>query len=134
MFNLPLSTHRNLLEPVSGHAHLRKTLISRFLGFIEQIRKSRKMIPKLLLSQISHDVRSTSGKNLRNILLQTEKYDVDELVKSDVRCISYHQLDEEDDWKARLLNELIDTREEKLNLDEFNENEIGDLITFICTS
>ena len=51
-----------------------------------------------------------------------------------VHCISYHQLDEEDDWKARLLNELIDTREEKLNLDEFNENEIGDLITFICTS
>ena len=134
MFNLPLSTHRNLVEHVSGHAHLRKTLISRFLGFIEQIRKSRKVVPKLLLSQISHDVRSTSGKNLRDILLQTGKFDVDELVKSDVQCIFYHPLDEEDNWKARLLNEIIDARQKKLNLDEFTEDEMSDLITFICTS
>jgi hypothetical protein len=65
MFNLRLATHRHLIEPVTGHKHVRIILVSRFLGFIDQIRNSQKIIPKILLSHIQHDVRSTTGLNLR---------------------------------------------------------------------
>ena len=134
MFDLPIETHRNLIEPISGHSHMRKTLISRFLGFIGQIRASKKTVPRLLLSQISHDVRSVTGKNMRNILLQTDKYDVDELKKSDVSGIKYFPIDPEDRWKASLVIEVIDARDSKLHLNGFSDEEMSSLIQFICTS
>ena len=134
MFALPIETHRNLIEPISGHSHMRKTLISRFLGFIGQIRASKNTVPRLLLSQISHDVRSVTGKNMRNILLQTDKYDVDELTKSDVSGIKYFPIDPEDRWKASLVIEVIDARDSKLHLNGFSDEEMSSLIQFICTS
>ena len=76
MLDLPLSTHRNLIEPLSGQMHLRKILVKRFLSFIAQIEKSVKIVPKQLLNCIRSDVRSTTGKNLRKILLLTEKSNV----------------------------------------------------------
>ena len=57
-----------------------------------------------------------------------------ELVKTDVRCISYNPLGKAEEWKATLLNELTDTRGSKLHLVDFSEEEMSDLITFICTT
>ena len=42
MFDLPLQTHRNLIEPVSGTKHLKFLLIKRFMSFLNQIEKSTK--------------------------------------------------------------------------------------------
>ena len=133
-FNLPVSTHRNIIEPVTKSMHIRKTLIARLLGFVHQIKSSDKRIPKLLLSHIIHDVRSTTGKNLRTILLQTRKNDVDELIRTDFRDVSYHPLSDDDKWKGNCLNELIDIRDGKLLLEEFHDMEIDDLIADICTA
>ena len=62
MFDLPLSTHMNLIEPISGYPHLKTLLAKRFLNFIAQIEKSSKLISKQLLIWIRDDVRSTTGK------------------------------------------------------------------------
>ena len=133
-FDLPVETHRNLIVPVSRHPHLRQTLVSRFLGFVDQIKASKKIIPKMLLNHIMYDVRSTTGKNLRTILLQTEKDEVKDLGKSDARDLSYHPLGEEEKWKDELLNELIDIRDGKVHIQGFSDNEMSSLINFICTS
>ena len=95
--------------------------MSRLLGFIGKIRASKKIIPRLLLSQISHDVRSVTGKNMRYILLQTDKCDVEGLTKSDARGTKYYPIDTEDKWKAGLVLEVIDARDSKVHLDGFNE-------------
>ena len=101
------------------------------MGFVHQIKSSHKRITKLLLSD---DVRSTTGKNLRTILLQTRKNDVDELIRTDFRDVSYHPLSDDDKWKGNCLNELIDIRDGKLLLEEFHDMEIDDLIADICTA
>ena len=134
MFDLPVSTHRMLIEPVSGQIHIRKTLISRFLGFLQQIKNSKKTIPKILLSNIMYDVRSTTGKNLRNILLLANKSCVDMLRKSDVQDISYHQAVETEKWRVDLINELIDTREGKLMFDGITDDEVNEMINHLCIS
>ena len=134
MFNLPVSTHRMLIEPVSGAMHLRRILMSRFLGFLQQIRSSRKSIPKLLLSHICHDVRSTTGKNLRNILLQTDKIDVEDLIKTDVKEIGYFPVPTFEKWKVDVVSEIIDNREGRLYIDGFDEDELNHMINHICTS
>ena len=72
MLDLPYGTHRSLIEPISERRHLRKTFARRFLGMINNIRKSKKPILRCLLSEIERDVRPTSGRNLRMIMLQTK--------------------------------------------------------------
>ena len=44
MMDLPLGTHRGLIEPVSGRRHLRKSLSQRFVSMTEKMRKSKKPI------------------------------------------------------------------------------------------
>ena len=64
--------------------HLKLVLIERFLSFLNQIEKSKKLIPKQLLSFIKHDVRSTTGSNLRNILQLTNKNTIEEISLEDI--------------------------------------------------
>ena len=41
MLNLPIQTHRKLIEPLSQTPHIRSVLMRRFLNFLEQVEKSR---------------------------------------------------------------------------------------------
>ena len=92
MFNLPYSTHRNLIEPITGARHVRIVLIKRFLNFLSQVKDSKKQLPKQMLNLIKRETRSTTGNNLRRILLLTEKNNVELLVSSDAMNIKYHPI------------------------------------------
>ena len=71
MLDLPQPTHRGLIEPISGKPHLKRVLLKRFLLMIEQIRKSKKPHLQMLLRLCEKNTNSTTGKNLRNIMLIT---------------------------------------------------------------
>ena len=49
MFDLPIQTHRFIIEPISQTKHLKNVLMERFLSFLMQIEKSTKKVPKQLL-------------------------------------------------------------------------------------
>ena len=132
VFDLPYATHRHLIEPISEKRHLRTILASRFMGFIEQIRKSPKLIPKMLLHHIGNDVRSTTGRNLRNILLQTDKTSVDQLVKTDISGLQYHPTLPSDKWKEGLVKEILDLRSNKLEINGFDDDELECILENIC--
>ena len=134
MMDLPLSTHRRLIEPLSGSPHISNILLKRFLGFLSQIEKSGKFIPKQLLNIVKFDVRSTTGFNLRKIMLCGKKSNVEKVNISDVSDVKYHPLKEEELWKVGLVKELNDTKFGKLELENFSEEEIDELICFACTS
>ena len=125
-----MNTHRNLIEPISGYPHIRKVLVKRFLKFLERIRKSPKLVPKLLLLEISKYVRSTTGSNLRKIMLQTDKTDVEKIDVGDVKCIEYHQLVESDHWKVNMIRELTDVRFENVQIDNLSNDEVNKTLEF----
>ena len=79
MLDVPRETHRYLIEPLSNVKHIRSILMKRFLSFLCQIRQSNKSASKFLLETILLDARSTTGSNLRNILLETKKANIHEL-------------------------------------------------------
>ena len=116
MFNLPLQTHRNLIEHVTEEPHLRKILMLRFLSFVKQIQKSSKVVPNMLLELVSKDTQSITGSNFRKILLETEKCCIKDLVRKDVIDIAYHTIEAENMWKVCLLKELIDIHEETIEV------------------
>ena len=131
MCDLSLRTHRYFLEPLAGHRHLKITLMNRFLSFIQQIEKSPKLLPNLLLRTIS---RSTTGSNLRNILLLTSKYDSAMLVPSDALEIEFVPVPEEETWKINLVKELIDVKWGEASIADFSTDEIDEILEQICTS
>ena len=110
MLELPLTTHRYLLEPVGKVDHVRLLLAKLFLGFIDQIQKSPKLIPAQLLNKVKNDVRSTTEKNLRKLMLLTQKSNIDELLKMDYKKIDYHKISIKEKWRVSLIEEIIDIR------------------------
>ena len=132
MFDLPLATHRNLIVPVSGHVHLRNTLMARSLSFIHQIEKSSKKTTKLLLNHIKYDARSLTGNNLRKMLLLTNRTNIDQLRRADILNIEYYPLAPEVKWKEPMLCELIECREDNLEIANHTIEEINDIIDDLC--
>ena len=112
MLNLPLETHRGLIEPLTGRKHLRKVFSRRFLSMIEQIRKSRKPVLKVLLSEIERDARSTTGNNLRMLMLNSDRSDICQIQLTDADTLPYHDLPEDEEWRAEMLKHLLEEREQ----------------------
>ena len=134
MLDIPRETHRYLIEPLSKVTHIRKILIKRFLTFLNQIRTSNKNATKFLLETIISDTRSTTGSNLRNILLQTDKADVRQLVPADAYQVKYHSMAPDDEWKLGFINDIIEAKNGKIEVPNISDSDLDDMLTVLCTS
>ena len=133
-FDLPLETHRDLVEPISEQIYLKKMLIKRFLSFIRQIEKSSKILPKQLLNLVRHDTRSLTGSNIRKILLLTNKSSVEEITNVDIEYIEYDAISDENRWRIDLIREITDTKFGQLQIDGYSFEECEVIIQFACVS
>ena len=134
MLGLPYNTHRYFLEPLTDLQHLKFTLISRFIGFLSQIEKSHKILPKILLQTIRKDCRSVTGSNIRNIVLMSGKDDINQLSQSDIKNMIYMPVAEHDRWKLNIVKELIDVKWGELSVEGFEDEDIDVIIEELCTS
>ena len=62
------------------------------------------------------------------------KSKVDELSTNDADFIKYHPIADDDKWRVSLVRELMAIRDNQLYVDGFEDQEINDIITFVCTS
>lgn len=92
------------------------------------------MVPKLLLTVIQNNVRSSTGSNLRNILLQTAKTSIDKIVVNDANYIEYHKLAETDLWKVLLIRELTDVKFDEARIENLTIEDVETTLDFLCTS
>ena len=79
---------------------------------IDQIRKSRKPVLKVLLSEIERDARSTTGNNLRMLMLHSDRSDICQIQLTDTDTLPYHDLHEDEEWRAEMLKHLLEEREQ----------------------
>ena len=118
MMNLPYETHRGLIEPLSRRLHLRKILLKRCVSMTDSLRRSKKPILRALLSEMQYDARSNTGKNLREIMIQTSRSDISEIQLSDIESIQYFELAEDEEWRVKMLRHLLEERDKSLLDDE----------------
>ena len=93
--------------------------MKRFLGFIGQIERSPKKLPLKLLKLIRHDTRSTTGSNLRNIMLLQGKFTIDEIRLNDIDNFEYSSVLPENQWRVDMVKEIIEVRADELNVEKF---------------
>ena len=68
-----------------------------------------------MLNLIKDDCQSTTGHNLRNILLLTPKTHTEELRSDDLNKIRFYDVPAEEDlWKVRLAEEIMEVRNKNL--------------------
>ena len=132
MFDVPLTTPRYFLEPLAGEKHLKITLMKRFLNFIQQIERSTKLLPNVLLQAIKRDCRSTTGSNLRSIMLLTSKDDILKLVPSDALEIMFEPVLKKNEWKIDILMELLDVRHGQAGVENLTTFEVEEILHYIC--
>ena len=125
---LHYATHRELIEPISQSRHVKLIFIKRFLHMITQIRSSTKPILKCLLSASELDTRSTTGRNLRNIMLLLDKCSIQEILLTDIENLLYCEVPEERKWRVELVELFLMEREQE-GLDEDDL----ELLDWLCT-
>ena len=104
------------------------------MRFLLQIKFSQKKVPGFLLNIIKNYVRSTTGFNLRNIMLLFDKNKIEEIEENDINNYIYAPVQSDDEWKIQLVYELINVKYEELVLDNLSKEEVDEIIEFLCTS
>ena len=134
MADLPFATHRNLIEPVTNTRHMKIKLLRDYLGFIGRVKVSKKPVLRQLYELAKCDVRTTTGSNLRNILLLTDLYDVDDLHPGLVNSFEYHKIEEKEQWRLNMVKELIDIKHGvKILPDGWSPGDLETILTYVCT-
>ena len=86
------------------------------------------------LETIYQDARSTTRANLRNILLRTNKTDVCQLVPNDAFDVHYHPISSVDEWRVPFIMELIDAKNDQLNISNIADGDLEEMLSALCTS
>ena len=77
LFDLPYATHKYFYEAITTQ-HAALIIKKRFVNFVEMIRKSNKVAP-MLLQHVENDVRSVTGSNIRQLLLENNKRNLSDI-------------------------------------------------------
>ena len=89
-----------------------------------------------LLSVIKHDCRSTTGRNLRKLMLIQRKSNVEEITIDEMMKSTYMHADS--NWRGmEILNiakELCDVKNGHLDFDNLNKAEANTILENILTS
>ena len=105
-----------------------------YLSFISKIKKSTKPVLRQLYQITKNDVLTTTGSNLRNILLLTNLSNVDHLNPNIVDQISYKQINDNDLWRVELIREAIDMKYGVLETpDQLTAENIDEILNFACS-
>ena len=83
---------------------------------------------------MKHDCRSTTGENLRKIMLMVNTYNVDEIQVHHLDQMHYKTIPNEDLWGIGIVKELIDIKSGVTVIPDFAHEEITSMIDWICTS
>ena len=101
MLNLHRETHRFLIEPLSEIKHIMLSLYKRYIKFTKNLSQSKKGPLRNLYNLIKYDCRSTTGSNLRRLMLRLDVRQLEELNADIIGQAIYKDIPAEDEWKVQ---------------------------------
>ena len=130
-WNVPRTTHRYLIEGISGCLHPKVMLASRLVKFVEQLRTSSKMGVRVLASLACTDQRCVLGKNIAKVSRECSS-NVEDLTPSMVKGkLKYFDVPEEERWR---LGPILEILNENLEIPGFTYEETSEILDTLCTT
>ena len=134
MFRVDRKTHRYLIEPISRMQHIKSALIQRSIGFMKRLASSRKSVLRHAFNRFSRDCRTTTGSNVRNILLETGSQLFDQLSMINIRKIRFHPTPVEEQWRISVIRDLLDIRDGMDDDVGWTKEEVDETLQYLCTT
>ena len=138
MWDLPYATHKYFMEPLGGQ-HALSMIITRYIKFIQSLKKSPKMAVQFLVEKVLRNCNTLTGQNVRFVLDKTGTEDIFKVDVTKVRNdLEFCKTKQEDEWRLNFVKEIVNIKNNILNLDQ-NENnltteELEEILEYICTS
>ena len=135
--NLERTTHKYLIEPMSGCLHPKVMLASRFLSFYKSLVKSPKFCVRFLARLGERDMRTVMGRTLAFLLDQckVKSGKLEELSTGNIkRSMKYASSSEDDEWRIQLALELKSARDNETTIDGFSKTEVEEMLSYACTT
>ena len=135
VWDLPHPTHTRFLESLSPVPHLESVLSGRYIGFAQGLAKSAKPLIKLLFNSCISDLGSQTGQNVDFLLQKYCKRNLADLV-ADKNCIKKSRvvaLSETEKWKLTIIEEVSLMRKGHLEVTEFDDKMLEEILDYVCT-
>ena len=130
MFNLHRKIH--IIEPIGGVKHIKFSLLKRFLKFSNALASSSKCSVRTFFHELKRDCSSTTGSNLRRIMRLVGKDDNNDMHINDINSIGFCPVKNEDEWRIMFIKELLDARSKQNIIDNFDNDEIWNILDHVC--
>ena len=135
-WNVPRATHTYFLDHLLGvgFCHTRVDLLTRYTKFFARLLKSASSEVRILANAVGRDVRSTTGKNLWNLGVETG-LDIWSVAPGLVKTKLMEKtvdIPVRDTWRPCFLGKLLVERGEKIYCGE-DVTELDELIDSLCT-
>ena len=134
MWDLPIQTHKYLIEPISNQPHMKFNIFKRHLNFKDQVFKSSKSVLKHLFLICMNNCNSPTGGNLRRLMLQCDLNFISEMNSSNISDLVYSEVPKTEKWRIGLVNELMNIRHGTIEVPGFSSDDISDILDYVCTS
>ena len=107
LLGLPRQAHRYFIEPLSGGRHIKFLLYERFIKFVKSLESSTKRVLRKTIHTLKRECRSTTGRNMRNLMRLTGNTSVDDLEIGCTRGLVYNEIPDGEEWKLNFAKDLI---------------------------
>ena len=136
-----MQARRYLIEELAGE-HAQTMILSRYVKFLQNIQKSMKLAPQLMLQKVYNNVNTITGRNIRYIQdIIGHQHDLLTVNMSWLKKnIKFSEINEGDKWRVDLIKEVVDIKQNKLQIntndDEsfLSQDQLQDIIDFVSTS
>ena len=131
IWKLPPPTHTRFLESLSPVPHLETTLMSRYIGCVENLQISNKNLVQLIFA-CSSDLKSLTGQNLAYLFQKYDKWSLSDLImeKSKIKKARVYELHTEESWKISLIEEISLLKLNLLEID-FSNDDLEDILNHV---
>ena len=109
-------------------------LHKRFINFTNKLATSKKTAVRGLFDAIKNDCQSTTGHNLRSLMLYYQTDRIKDLTSDITDDRQYVAIPKAEEWKVNFIKELIDVKHGISLLPGFDREEIKDFLNFACIS
>ena len=138
MWELPVNTHRHLIEPLGGQ-HMYSMILARYVKFLQSILKSPKVAVRYLLMKVMNNCNTQTGKNIRFILDKVGAQDIMKVKTEDVKKkVKFCEDDDNYMWQVNLIRELINIKYNILSVsqaeDALTNEDLEEILVYVSTN
>ena len=134
IFQVPYTTHRYLVQPLSDCPHPKTMLSTRFIKFMQSLVSSTKSSISYLARLVRYDNRTLAGKTVSRLSRECNIDKVSLTASSVSRSVRYFPVPEEELWRIDIMKELLNVNRNYLTINDFKNMETNHMMNFLCTS